>query len=76
MQRGEGGGESEGGGGVEVSGSGDNTQDDEGATQSSKEFPELEPGANDTSNKDGKKLEIGKMQRGNCRNRQVEMLGN
>lgn len=47
------GGEGGGGGGGE---GGDSTQDDKGAAQSTRELPELEPEAHDTSNKDGKKL--------------------
>jgi len=52
VQGGEGGGGGGSGGG---GGGGDSTQDDKGATQSTRELPELVPGARDTSNKDGKK---------------------
>ena len=54
VQGGEGGG---GGGGGESGGGGggNSTQDDKGATQPTRELPELVPGAHDASNKDGKK---------------------
>lgn len=51
VQGGEGGGGGSGGGG----GGGNSTQDDKGATQPTRELPELVPGAHDASNKDGKK---------------------
>ena len=44
-----------GGGGGSGGGGGNSSQDDKGATQSTRELPELVPGARDTSNKDGKK---------------------
>lgn len=53
----EGGGGGGGGSGGGGGGGGNSTQDDKGATQSTRELPELVPGAPDTSNKDGKKLQ-------------------
>lgn len=55
VQGDKGGGGSGGGGGGSGGGGGNSTQDDKGATQPTRELPELVPGAHDTSNKDGKK---------------------
>jgi len=52
-------------------GGGDSTQDDKGATQSTRELPELEPGAHDTSSKDGKKPGMQGSKGGYSRSRQV-----
>lgn len=58
-------------GGEGGGGGGDSAQDDKGATQSTRELPELEPGAHDTSSKDGKKLGMQGGKDGYSRNRQV-----
>lgn len=64
VQGGEGGGSGGGGGG-------NSTQDDKGATQPTRELPELVPGAHDTSKKDGKKQQCRVSEVVTVENRQV-----